>query len=71
MNFKKSQKRDLRKMRFIKSGDFKIANIQFVPKAVFSKTFTHLLKAAIPASVEKVYTFSFCVAVIRKKTGAP
>ena len=27
---------------------FKIANIQFLPKAVFSKTVTHLLKAAIP-----------------------
>ena len=48
MNFKKSQKRDLRKMRFIKSGDFKIANIQFLPKAVSSKAVTHLLKAAIP-----------------------
>ena len=48
MNFKKSQKRDLRKMRFTNPEIFKIGNIQFLPKAVFSKTVTHLLKAVIP-----------------------
>ena len=48
MNFKKSQKRDLRKMRFTNPEIFKIANIQFLPKAVSLKAVTHLLKAAIP-----------------------